>query len=207
MPHYVLVFGTGLAGERSSFFENTLIQVRLKGKALNPLGVRRCAVPAGFEHYVDGVNDPVLADDVRGKGRPTGVGVELSDKGFIDISFSELLLTFDLVATKGFEGSLQLVGVKIPGDDVGFNTFFVNNTIITLDSGIRWSKDGKGSFPPKDLGTGGLVDGGLEAIKVVVFFNVQFSLVFQRREVTVTNAGAFQGSKGLQNGLVGNLTK
>ena len=178
MPHYILVLGSGRVGERASFFEKILIQVRLKGKSLNPLGVSRGAAPAGFEHNVDGVNDSVLTYGVGGIGCSTSVVVKLADKGFIHIGFSELLLASNRMATEGFESSLQLVGVKILGDDVGFNNVLVNNTIITLHGGIRGSKDGKGALPSKDLGTVGLVDGGLEPVKVVIFLDVQLTLVF-----------------------------
>ena len=75
----------------------------------------------GEENSVDGVNDSVLTYGVGGIGCSTSVVVKLSDKGFIHIGFSELLRTSKRVATECFEGSHQLVRVKILGDNVGFN--------------------------------------------------------------------------------------
>ena len=73
-----LVSVSGIIGERASLFENILLQMGLKGKALNPLGVRCGSGKAGYHHYVDGVNDSVLTHAVGGIGCPTGVVVELA---------------------------------------------------------------------------------------------------------------------------------
>ena len=173
----------------------------LKGKALNPLGVHFASTPAGCKDCVDGVNDPVLTDDIGGVGCSTAMVVELTNQGFIHVCLPELVLTRNHMATKGFEGPLQLVGVEILGDDVGFNNLFSQNAIKVLNGGIGKSEDGKGAIPSKDLGTVSLVDSGLEGIKIVVFLDFVWFFVFQGREVAVTNAGTFHGVKGTQNVL------
>mmetsp|Transcript_24171 Transcript_24171/g.27020 ORF Transcript_24171/g.27020 Transcript_24171/m.27020 type:complete len:200 (-) Transcript_24171:186-785(-) len=174
----------------------------LKGKALYPLGVHRASAPAGCEHRVDGVNDPVVTLNVGGKGRPTGVGVKLANQGFIHVNLPELILTSNLVAAKGFVFSLQLVGEKILGNDVGFDNFLAQNTVKTSESAVGRSKDGKGAYPPEELSAVDLVDGGLEGIKVVVALDVQLSFSLQSREVTIVHAWTFHVSKGFQNVLL-----
>ena len=176
--------------------------MRRKGKTLNPLGFRIASAPSGLEYRIDAVNDPVLTHNVGWIGCSTGVVVELTDHGFVDVDLTELFLTSKLVAAHGFDFSVQLVGEKIPVDDVGFDDFLAQHTSVRLDSAVGRSKDGKGTFPPKELVEIDLVDGGLEGIKVVVFLDFQLGFALQPSEVTVINTGSFEGYEGVENLLV-----
>ena len=104
-----LVFVSGIIGERASVFENILLQMGLKGKALHPLGVRCGSGPAGYQHYVDGVNDSVLTHTVGGIGCPTGVVVELADLGVINVSLAEFSSKSNCAAIHCFVCSLHSV--------------------------------------------------------------------------------------------------
>lgn len=148
------------------------------------------------------MNDSVVADGVSGVVCPTGVVVELANQDIIHINLAIFSLSFKLVTIEGFQLSFQLVSVQILGDDVTFNNFLGQNTIKILNGGIRRSEDSKWAVPPKNLGAFGLVDGGLESIKVVVFLDIRGLSVLQNRKVTVTDAGAFHVPKGAQDLLV-----
>jgi len=197
-----LVFFTGRLRERASIFENPLVQVRLKGKALHPLGVSSGSLPAGREHGVDRVNDPVVTDGVGGIGRAAGVIVELAYQGVIRVNLPELGFASDLVAAEGFEFSVQLVGVKILGDDVGFNDFFGQDTGEVLNGGIGRSEEGKWAVAHEQFCAVSLVDGIFEGVKIVVLLDVELFFVLQNSEMTVADGGPFHVAKGSQNRLV-----
>ena len=197
-----LVPGSSIIGESASLLENILVQVRRKGKTLNSLGVHFAPGPARFKDGVDGVNDPVVTHNVGGIRCSTGVVVELSNHGFVDVDLSELLSCGKLVAVEGFDFSGQLISVKILWNNVGQDNFLAQITLVGLNSRVGRGKDRERSDSSEELGDAGLVDGILEEIEVVVFLNVDWTLSLEFRKVTVADTWTFQSSKGTQNTLV-----
>mmetsp|Transcript_9595 Transcript_9595/g.22407 ORF Transcript_9595/g.22407 Transcript_9595/m.22407 type:complete len:206 (+) Transcript_9595:2168-2785(+) len=187
----ILVLTRCIIGECASVFEYLLVKMRRKGKTLHPLGVRNGVFEPRHEDSIDCMNDTVFTDDIGRVWCPARVVVKLADQGLIRIDLAKFVLAFQFVPTQSFEFAHQLVRVEILGNNVSFDDFLCQNSVEILNSGVGRSEDSKRTIPSKKFCTFGLIDGGLERIKVVVSLDIRGLSVLQSSEVTVTDGRPF----------------